>query len=87
MITTDGLAHKFLLTEDVGTDKTWRPATTDDIKRLSISSNYKEAERLICVRTGSYCSIRAKTGNKKTTVLFGITSALFFSMGADVRFY
>ena len=31
MITTDGLFYKFVL-EDVATDKTWRPATIDDIK-------------------------------------------------------
>lgn len=31
MITTDGLTYKFVL-EDVATDKTWRPATIDDIK-------------------------------------------------------
>ena len=31
MITTDGLFYRFVL-EDVGTDKTWRPATMDDIK-------------------------------------------------------
>ena len=31
MITTDGLTYKFVL-EDVATDKTWRPATMDDIK-------------------------------------------------------
>ena len=31
MITSDGLYYKFVL-EDVGTDKTWRPATLEDVK-------------------------------------------------------
>ena len=31
VITSDGLFYKFVL-EDVATDKTWRPATLEDIK-------------------------------------------------------
>ena len=30
MITTDGLTYKFVL-EDVAIDKTWRPATFEDV--------------------------------------------------------
>lgn len=45
MITTDGLFYKFVL-EDVGTDKTWRPATVDDIKAEKYITNSKRGWRL-----------------------------------------
>lgn len=83
MITSDGLFYKFVL-EDVETDKTWRPATIDDIKvekyiiKLQEGLNINLSER-------AHIAIWGKTGSKKTTVLFGIILQLF-SMGADVRF-
>lgn len=83
MITTDGLFYRFVL-EDVGTDKTWRPATMDDIKAEKyIIKLQKGLEVNLSER--AHIAIWGKTGSKKTTVLFGIILQLF-SMGADVRF-
>ena len=83
MITTDGLFYKFVL-EDVATDKTWRPATIDDIKAEKyIIKLQKGLEVNLSER--AHIAVWGKTGSKKTTVLFGIILQLF-SMGADVRF-
>lgn len=83
MITTDGLFYRFVL-EDVGTDKTWRPATMDDIKAEKyIIKLQKGLEVNLSER--AHIAVWGKTGSKKTTVLFGIILQLF-SMGADVRF-
>ena len=83
MITTDGLFYKFLL-EDVGTDKTWRPATTDDIKAEKYIIKLQEGLE-VNLSERDHIAVWGKTGSKKTTVLFGIILQLF-SMGADVRF-
>ena len=83
MITTDGLFYKFVL-EDVGTDKTWRPATTDDIKAEKYIIKLQEGLE-VNLSERAHIAIWGKTGSKKTTVLFGIILQLF-SMGADVRF-
>lgn len=83
MITSDGLYYKFVL-EDVGTDKTWRPATMDDIKAEKyIIKLQKGLEVNLSER--AHIAVWGKTGSKKTTVLFGIILQLF-TMGADVRF-
>lgn len=82
-ITTDGLFYKFVL-EDVGTDKTWRPATTDDIKAEKYIIKLQEGLE-VNLSERAHIAIWGKTGSKKTTVLFGIILQLF-SMGADVRF-
>ena len=83
MITTDGLFYKFLL-EDVGTDKTWRPATTDDIKAEKYIIKLQEGIE-VNLSERAHIAVWGKTGSKKTTVLFGIILQLF-SMGADDRF-
>jgi hypothetical protein len=83
MITTDGLFYNFLL-EDVGTDKTWRPATMDDIKAEKYIIKLQEGLE-INLSERAHIAVWGKTGSKKTTVLFGIILQLF-SMGADVRF-
>lgn len=83
MITTDGLFYKFLL-EDVGTDKTWRPVTTDDIKAEKYIIKLQEGLE-VNLSERAHIAVWGKTGSKKTTVLFGIILQLF-SMGADVRF-
>ena len=83
MITTDGLFYKFLL-EDVGTDKTWRPATTDDIKAEKYIIKLQEGIE-VNLSERAHIAVWGRTGSKKTTVLFGIILQLF-SMGADVRF-
>lgn len=83
MITTDGLFYKFVL-EDVGTDKTWRPATTGDIKAEKYIIKLQEGLE-VNLSERAHIAIWGKTGSKKTTVLFGIILQLF-SMGADVRF-
>lgn len=83
MITTDGLFYKFVL-EDVGTDKTWRPATVDDIKAEKYIIKLQEGLE-VSLSERAHIAIWGKTGSKKTTVLFGIILQLF-SMGADVRF-
>ena len=83
MITTDGLFYKFLL-EDVGTDKTWRPATTDDIRAEKYIIKLQEGLE-VNLSERAHIAVWGKTGSKKTTVLFGIILQLF-SMGADVRF-
>lgn len=83
MITTDGLFYKFVL-EDVGTDKTWRPATMDDIKAEKYIIKLQEGLE-VNLSERAHIAIWGKTGSKKKTVLFGIVLQLF-SMGADVRF-
>jgi len=83
MITTDGLTYKFLL-EDVATDKTWRPATFEDVTAEKYTLKIQEG---LTVRLDerAHIAVWGKTGSKKTTVLFGMILQLF-SMGADVRF-
>lgn len=83
MITTDGLFYKFVL-EDVGTDKTWRPATLEDIKAEKYIIKLQKGLK-VNLSERAHIAIWGKTGSKKTTVLFGIILQLF-SMGADVRF-
>ncbi|MGS4845942.1 type IV secretory system conjugative DNA transfer family protein [Streptococcus sp. W151] len=83
MITSDGLYYKFVL-EDVGTDKTWRPATMDDIKAEKYIIKLQKGLE-INLSERAHISVWGKTGSKKTTVLFGIILQLF-TMGADVRF-
>ena len=83
MITTDGLFYKFVL-EDVGTDKTWRPATVDDIKAEKYIIKLQEGLE-VSLSERAHIAVWGRTGSKKTTVLFGIILQLF-SMGADVRF-
>lgn len=83
MITTDGLFYKFVL-EDVGTDKTWRPATMDDIKAEKYIIKLQKGLE-INLSERAHIAVWGKTGSKKTTVLFGIILQLF-TMGADVRF-
>ena len=83
MITTDGLFYKFVL-EDVGTDKTWRPATMDDIKAEKYVIKLQKGLE-VNLSERAHIAVWGKTGSKKTTVLFGIVLQLF-SMGADVRF-
>lgn len=83
MITTDGLTYKFVL-EDVATDKTWRPATFEDVTAEKYTLKIQEG---LTVRLDerAHIAVWGKTGSKKTTVLFGMILQLF-SMGADVRF-
>lgn len=83
MITTDGLTYKFVL-EDVAKDKTWRPATMDDIKAEKYIIKLQKGLE-INLSERAHIAVWGKTGSKKTTVLFGIILQLF-SMGADVRF-
>lgn len=83
MITSDGLTYKFVL-EDLESDKTWRPATLEDIK----AENYKlKLQEGLTVRLDerAHIAVWGKTGSKKTTVLLSMILQ-FFSMGADVRF-
>ena len=83
MITTDGLTYKFVL-EDVATDKTWRPATMEDVTAEKYAIKLQEG---LTVRLDerAHIAVWGKTGSKKTTVLLGMILQLF-SMGADVRF-
>lgn len=83
MITTDGLLYKFVL-EDVAIDKTWRPATLEDIKAEKYIIKLQKGLK-VNLSERAHIAIWGKTGSKKTTVLFGIILQLF-SMGADVRF-
>lgn len=83
MITTDGLYYKFVL-EDVGTDKTWRPATLEDVKAEKYVIKLQKGLE-VNLSERAHIAIWGKTGSKKTTVLFGIILQLF-TMGADVRF-
>ena len=83
MITSDGLFYKFVL-EDVATDKTWRPATMDDIKAEKYIIKLQEGLE-VNLSERAHIAVWGRTGSKKTTVLFGIILQLF-SMGADVRF-
>ena len=83
MITSDGLFYRFVL-EDVGTDKTWRPATFEDIKTENYVIKLQKGLE-VNLSERAHIAIWGKTGSKKTTVLFGIILQLF-TMGADVRF-
>lgn len=83
MITTDGLTYKFVL-EDMATDKTWRPATVEDVTAEKYVITLQEG---LTVRLDerAHIAVWGKTGSKKTTVLLGMILQLF-SMGADIRF-
>lgn len=83
MIMTNGITYKYIL-EDVSSDKTWRPATIDDIKAEKYKIKLQEG-LTINLSERAMISCWGKTGSKKTTVLFGMILQLF-SMGADVRF-
>lgn len=83
MITTDGLTYKFVL-EDVASDKTWRPATLQDVQADKYSLML-QAGLVISLAERPHISVWGKTGSKKTTVLLGMILQ-FFGMGADVRF-
>ena len=82
-ITTNG--NEFVLTlEDVGSDRTWRPATLEDIKVEKYIIKLQEGLK-VNLSERAHIAVWGRTGSKKTTVLFGIILQLF-SMGADVRF-
>lgn len=83
MITTDGLTYKFVL-EDVATDKTWRPATMEDVKAEKYMLTLQEG-LTVNLAERAHIAVWGKTGSKKTTVLLGMVLQLF-CMGADVRF-
>ena len=83
MITTDGLTCKFVL-EDVATDKTWRPATIEDVTAEKYAITLQEG-LTVKLDERAHIAVWGKTGSKKTTVLFGMLLQLF-AMGADVRF-
>ena len=83
MITTDGLFYRFVL-EDVATDKTWRPATMEDITAEKYAITLQDG-LTVKLDERAHIVVWGKTGSKKTTVLFGMILQLF-SMGADVRF-
>lgn len=83
MITTDGLSYKFVL-EDVSTDKTWRPATLEDVQAEPYTLTLQEGLS-VNLAERAHIAVWGKTGSKKTTVLLGMILQLF-SMGAEVRF-
>lgn len=83
MITTDGLTYKFVL-EDVAKDKTWRPATMEDIIAEKYAITLQEG-LTVKLDERAHIAVWGKTGSKKTTVLFSMVLQLF-AMGADVRF-
>ncbi|WP_032498644.1 FtsK/SpoIIIE domain-containing protein [Streptococcus suis] len=83
LITDDGLTYRFIL-EDVATNKTWQPATMEDITTEKYAITLQEG---LTVRLDerAHIAVWGKTGSKKTTVLLGMILQ-FFSMGSDVRF-
>lgn len=83
LIKDDGLTYRFIL-EDVATNKTWRPATMEDVTAKKYTLKLQEG---LTVRLDerAHIAVWGKTGSKKTTVLLGMVLQLF-SMGADVRF-
>lgn len=83
MVTTDGLTYKFVL-EDVSTDKTWRPATLEDVQAEPYTLILQDG-LVVNLAERAHIAVWGKTGSKKTTVLFGMILQLF-SLGADVRF-
>lgn len=83
MITTDGLAYKFVL-EDVASDKTWRPKTLKDLKMKKYHLKLQEG-LVINLADRPHIAVWGKTGSKKTTVLLGMILQLF-GQGADLRF-
>lgn len=83
MITTDGLVYKFLL-EDVATDKTWRPATLEDVQAEKYILTLQDG-LIVNLAERAHVAVWGKTGSKKTTILFGMVLQLF-TMGADIRF-
>lgn len=83
LITDDGLTYRFIL-EDVATNKTWRPATMEDITTEKYAITLQEG-LAIRLDDRAHIAVWGKTGSKKTTVLLGMILQLF-SMGADIRF-
>lgn len=83
LITDDGLTYRFIL-EDVATNKTWRPATMEDITTEKYAITLQEG-LTVKLDERAHIAVWGKTGSKKTTVLLGMILQ-FFSMGSDVRF-
>lgn len=95
MVTTDGLYYKFLL-EDVATDKTWRPATLEDVQAEPYILTLQEG-LLVNLAERPHLAVWGKTSSKKTTQLLGLILQLWGmkpagygvhweSGGADIRF-
>ena len=80
---TDGLTYKFVL-EDVAIDKTWRPATFEDVTAEKYAIKLQEG-LMVRLDERAHIAVWGKTGSKKTTVLLSMILQLF-SMGADIRF-
>lgn len=83
LITEDGLKFKFVL-EDVGSDKTWRPLSIEDVKAKPYELTLQDGLK-IRLDERSHIAVLGKSGSKKTTVILGLILQLFI-MGADVRF-
>lgn len=83
MITENGLMYKFIL-EDKGSDKTWRPATLDEMKQKShviklqenLSVNLADSPHLI---------VWGKSGSGKSTAILSMILQLFLQ-GAETYF-
>lgn len=83
MITENGLMYKFIL-EDKGSDKTWRPATLDEMKQKShviklqenLSVNLADSPHLI---------VWGKSGSGKSTAILAMILQLFLQ-GAETYF-
>lgn len=83
LITDDGLTYRFVA-EDVGTDKTFRPVSLDDL--ITQPYHLKLQEGLIInLSERPHIAIYGRTGSKKTTLGFSLILQCF-TMGADVRF-
>lgn len=82
-VTDDGLTYE-LGAEDVATDRTWRPATLDELVQPSHVLKLQEG-LTINLADKPHVIVWGKSGSGKTTVLNSLIAQLF-GQGADVRF-
>lgn len=83
MISDDGVVYTFIL-ENVGDDKTWRPATFQDLVAESHVIKLQE-DVIVNLADTPGIGVFGKSGSRKTTLLYSII-AQAFGMGADCRF-
>lgn len=83
LITENGLMYKFIL-EDKGSDKTWRPATLDEMKQKSHVIKLQESLS-INLADSPHLIVWGKSGSGKSTAILSIILQLFLQ-GAETYF-
>lgn len=83
MITENGLMYKFIL-EDKGSDKTWRPATLDEMKQKSHVIKLQESLS-VNLADSPHLIVWGKSGSGKSTAILAMILQLFLQ-GAETYF-